>query len=259
MKELEPHLALLRDVQSSRAAFYGLAGDLLYEPPDDRLLNELIEAFERERAPVQLETVHQLFLRAMRGGSGSPPPDATASTSCPAHISTPLLRLSVRTLFHLATNADRAARALDSGDTLEAQRAVRSGWEMLAGHVGVRLIDFALRLQGSSALFHSALGAALRELIERDLDTLEANGIHRERWLALSVNRVHRPGGRVVLESLVPCPQQNGEMVSIDFCSRCGRWKGIQYGAYDRPPMILCRPPRVSDRFRVTSPRDGGR
>lgn len=245
-------------VQNTRATLYGMIGDLLCEPPRVRAVELFLEGLEADRPASQWATAHTLLVRALRTAfdagakaehellfcdASSPLALAPCARGERGTIETvsPPYQDRIRHLLLLAVNADATARALEDGQTLEAIRAVRHGRELLCGHTGGCLFDFALRLQGSGAPFYSALGAALREALNQDFAVLETQGVRAQRWIALSVHHIHRAGGGVVLESLVRCPQQAGDAVSIDLCSECGRWNGVQYGSKERAPMILCR------------------
>lgn len=245
-------------VEATRARLYGIANHLLCGPPDVRAMRTFLVALEAERPPAQWATAHNLMVRALSLGLEVDVESEHRALFLEAEVPLALCSCSARGersrrpvlgpiedrtwhLLQAAVHADQTSRALEGGDSSEATRASRADRALLSGHAGACLFDFALRLQGSSGLFYSALGAALREVIDRDLSLLELQGVRIQRWLALSVSRILRPSGEVVIESSVRCPQQAGDAVSLELCCLCGRWDGMQYGSKERPPMILCR------------------
>lgn len=249
--------SLIGDVQSERANLYGMIGELLCEPPRAETIAGALSVLEVDRPPPQLATAHALVIRALRiaqdvdlahdhealfHSSGSPlglRPCTKQSTTTIARVTRPA-QDRIRHLLFVAMHADRCVIAMTDREAIEAVRAAQDSRELLMGHEGNCLFDFALRLQSCGRLFYEALGAALRELLDRDLAAFEAPGKPIKRWLALSVQQIHRDDGEVVLESLVRCPQHNGEAVSLDYCLECGRWDGMQYGGKEGVAMILC-------------------
>ena len=248
---------MLGGLQAERANLYSMIGDLFCEPPREQTIAAAISSLEADRPPPQLATAHALLIRALRlalevdvaqeyadlfRSSESPFQLRSCSDADGTRIASvgQPMQDRVRHMLHLAMHADRCAHAISEQDPREAVEASEAGRQMIAGHAGPCLFDLALHLEGSNRPFFSALGLALRELIERDLGELRARGAPVRRWLALSVQEVHRGDGEVVLQSLVRCPQQMGEAVALECCQECGRWDGMQFGAKDCPPMILC-------------------
>jgi hypothetical protein len=246
-------------VDSERANLYALIGDLLCKMPDAQSIAVAISTLEADRPPPELAMARALLIRAMwvaqdcdvekeyaelfRSCGSQPfvlcsctPGESTRVANVPGPVQD-----RIRHLLHLAMHADRYVHAMSESDTRGAIHAWNEGRDMLASHAGNCLFDFALWLQGSGLAFFVALGSALRELVERDLGSRRAEGVPSRRWLALSVQKIHGRDGKVVLQSLVRCPQLHGDAVALDCCMECGRWNGMQFGGKDRRSMILCR------------------
>lgn len=247
-----------QSVQAERARLYGVLGDLLYQPPRPNEALALLALLETERPPAEWVMAHTLLIRALRAGldtdvqrefeellcSPKSPLDVRACsdfTEPAIGCVLPPIQDRIRHLLHLGMQADRSAQAVIDCDEHEMLRSEKEAADLVVHHAGACLFDFAVRLQGTNRPFYSALGAALREALDRDLAILESKGVSVQRWIALSVQQIHRPNGQVVVQSLVRCPRQLGDAVLLDHCFECGRWNGIQYGGKDCQPMILCR------------------
>jgi hypothetical protein len=247
-----------RPVHAERARLYGILGDLLYQAPKTNEAHALLALLETERPPAEWVMAHMLLVRALRASLESDvsrefeellcdPKSPLDVGACSDFLEPaigrvlPSIQDRIRHLLHLGMEADRCAEAAFESDEREAQLAECAGNDLVAHHAGACLFDFAVRLQGSNRPFYGAVGAALREVLDRDLAALESRGVRVQRWIVLSVQQVHRPNGEVVLQSLVRCPRQLGDVVLLDHCFECGRWNGIQYGGKNCQPMILCR------------------